>query len=144
MTKGQIRLVQESWRLALAQPDQAALAFYQNLFELRPEFQALFHGDVTEQGHKLIQMMGVAVAGLHSFHLVGPAFERLARTHLQFQVTEEMYGPMGDALQVTLRQILDVGFTAEIEMAWREMYRSLAHLMTTAAYHGDERRPIGE
>jgi hemoglobin-like flavoprotein len=144
MTNSQIRLVQISWRLVLAQPDEAALAFYQNLFELKPEFQSLFHVNTTEQGHKLIRMMGVAVAGLRRFHLVGPAFETLARKHLQFQVSEEMYGPMGEALQATLRQILGVGYTAEIETAWREMYRNLAHLMTAAAYHGDERRPIAE
>jgi hemoglobin-like flavoprotein len=63
--------------------------------------------------------------------------------HLRYRVTEEMYGPMGEALQATLHQILGSRYTAEIEMAWQEMYRSLAHLMTSAAYHDPESEPVG-
>jgi hypothetical protein len=48
--KTQIRLVQESWRQMMMQYDEAAHAFYENLFELRPEYRLLFKSDVAEQG----------------------------------------------------------------------------------------------
>jgi hemoglobin-like flavoprotein len=134
LTKTQIRLVQESWRWVMTQYVQAAHAFYQHLFELRPEYQLLFTADVAEQGHKLVRMMDMAVTGLRKFDMVTPAFETLARRHLNYQVTEEMYGPMGEALLATLRQLLGARFTPEVEDAWREMYQTLAQLMTSAAY----------
>ena len=134
LTKTQTRLVQESWRLVMDQYDEAARAFYQNLFELRPEYQLLFKANVAEQGDKLVRMMEMAVTGLRKFDMVTPALETLARRHLNYQVTEEMYGPMGEALLATLRQLLGARFTPEVEDAWREMYQTLARLMTNAAY----------
>ena len=134
LTKTQAQLVQESWRCVMVQYDEAAHAFYQNLFELRPEYQLLFKADAAEQGHKLIRMIEMAVTGLRKFDLVTPALETLARRHLNYQVTEEMYGPMGEALLATLRQLLGARFTPEVEDAWREMYQTLARLMTNAAY----------
>ena len=134
LTKTQSRLVQESWRWVMEQYGEVAHAFYQNLFELRPEYQLLFKGDVSEQGHKLIRMIEMAVTGLRKFDMVTPALETLARRHLNYQVTEEMYGPMGEALLATLRQLLGARFTPEVEDAWREMYQTLARLMTNAAY----------
>jgi hemoglobin-like flavoprotein len=134
LTKTQTRLVQESWRWVMEQYDEAARAFYKNLFELRPEYQLLFKADVAEQGRNLIRMMGVAVTGLRKFDMVTPALETLARRHLNYQVTEEMYGPMGEALLATMRQLLGARFTPEVEDAWREMYQTLARLMTNAAY----------
>ena len=134
LTKTQTRLVQESWRWVMDQYGEAAHAFYQNLFELRPEYQLLFKADAAEQGHKLIRMIEMAVTGLRKFDMVTPALETLARRHLNYQVTEEMYGPMGEALLATLRQLLGARFTPEVEDAWREMYQTLARLMTNAAY----------
>ena len=134
LTKAQTRLVQESWRYVMVRYDEAAHAFYQNLFELRPEYQLLFKADAAEQGHKLIRMIEMAVTGLRKFDMVTPALETLARRHLNYQVTEEMYGPMGEALLATLRQLLGARFTPEVEGAWREMYQTLARLMTNAAY----------
>ncbi len=134
LTKTQTRLVQESWRSVMGQYDEAAHAFYQNLFALRPEYQLLFKANVAEQGHKLVRMIEMAVTGLRKFDLVTPALETLARRHVNYQVTEEMYGPMGEALLATLRQLLGARFTPEVEDAWREMYQSLARLMTSAAY----------
>ena len=134
LTKTQTRLVQESWRGVMEQYDEAARAFYQNLFELRPEYQLLFKANVAEQGHKLVRMVEMAVTGLRKFDMVTPALETLARRHLNYQVTEEMYGPMGEALLATLRQLLGARFTPEVEDAWREMYQTLARLMTNAAY----------
>ncbi len=134
LTKTQTQLVQESWRSVMEQYDEVARAFYQNLFELRPEYQLLFRANVAEQGHKLVRMIETAVTGLRKFDMVAPALETLARRHLSYQVTEEMYGPMGEALLVTLRQLLGARFTPEVEDAWREMYQTLARLMTSAAY----------
>ncbi len=134
LTKTQTRLVEESWRSVMAQYDEAAQAFYENLFELRPEYQLLFKADVADQGRQLIRMIGMAVTGLRKFDMVAPALETLARRHLNYHVTEEMYGPMGEALLATLRQLLVARFTPDVEDAWREMYQTLARLMTNAAY----------
>ena len=66
MNPEQIELVQESWEKVEPIADQAADIFYTTLFELDPSVEPLFSSDdMTEQGKKLMEMIGAAVGMLH-------------------------------------------------------------------------------
>lgn len=134
MTPKQIRLVQVSWKKVVPIADQAAALFYGRLFELQPSYRQLFRTDQKEQGRKLMQMISVAVNGLPKLDSIVPAVEELGRRHLDYQVTEEMYDAVGEALVWTLGQGLGDAFTAEVEEAWTETYNTLAEVMKSAAY----------
>jgi hemoglobin-like flavoprotein len=134
MTSKQIGLVKETWLGVAAISDQAAAIFYAKLFELDPELRPLFQqADMQEQGKKLMQMIGVAVANLHKLDEVAPAVADLGRRHVDYGVKDADYDTVGHALLWTLGQGLGDAFTPDVERAWGETYGTLASVMKTAA-----------
>jgi hemoglobin-like flavoprotein len=53
--------------------ESVAKLFYGKLFELDPSLKPLFRGDLTEQGWKLMHMIGTAVNGLDRLDEIVPA-----------------------------------------------------------------------
>jgi len=67
MNDEQIILVRDSFELVEPIADQAATLFYGRLFEIAPQVEPLFTGDMNEQGRKLMATLGVVVRGLDEF-----------------------------------------------------------------------------
>ena len=133
MTTEQIRLVQTSFAQVAPIAPQAAALFYGRLFELDPGLRPLFKSDLTDQGRKLMQMIGVAVNGLTRLDDIVPAVKQLGVRHATYGVKDEHYDTVGAALLWTLGQGLGDGFTPEVSEAWTEAYTLLASTMKTAA-----------
>ncbi len=133
MTPEQIAVVQSNWSKVAAISDQAAELFYGKLFELDPSLKTLFKSDMKEQGKKLMQMIGVAVANLKNLGEVVPAVEALGERHVDYEVKESHYDTVGEALLWTLGQGLGDDFTAEAKEAWTVTYTTLAGVMIEAA-----------
>lgn len=133
MTGEQITLVRDSFQKVLPIADAAAALFYARLFDLDPALESLFKGDITEQGRKLMQMLGVAVKSLDRLEQVLPAVEALGERHVGYGVRDRDYDTVGRALIWTLRKGLGDDFTPEVESAWVEVYSTLAGAMKAAA-----------
>lgn len=132
MNGEQIRLVQESFEKVVPIADAAAGLFYARLFDLDPELEPLFKGDMVEQGRKLMQMIGVAVRSLDRLEQVLPAVRALGARHAGYGVRERDYDTVGGALLWTLKRGLGDDFTPEAEAAWAEVYGALAGEMKAA------------
>ncbi|HKG13673.1 MAG TPA: globin family protein [Pyrinomonadaceae bacterium] len=139
MTGEQIALVRDSFEKVLPIADAAAALFYARLFDLDPALEPLFKGDIVEQGRKLMQMIGVAVKGLDRLEQILPAVQALGARHVGYGVRDKDYDTVGRALIWTLRKGLGDGFTPEVEVAWAEVYSTLAGAMKAAA--ADAPRP---
>jgi hemoglobin-like flavoprotein len=133
MQRTTVSLVQESF--AQVQPIAAVASelFYARLFELDPALKALFRGDMNEQGHKLMTMLGIAVANLDKPEIVMPALRKLGERHAGYGVADAHYATVGAALLWTLEQGLGPAFTAEVKEAWTEVYTLVADTMKAAA-----------
>jgi hemoglobin-like flavoprotein len=129
MTPKQIALVQDSWKRVVPMGDQAAGLLYARLFALDPSLEALFKGDMREQGRKVMSMISVAVNSLTRLESIVPAVQALGRRHARYGVEDRHYATVEDALVWTLRQGLGAGFTKEVEEAWRTAYGILATTM---------------
>jgi hemoglobin-like flavoprotein len=136
MTPAEITLVKESFRKVLPIADQAAALFYTRLFELDPTLRALFHGDMVAQGRKLMHMLGMAVAGLDRLDQLVPAVRQLGLRHAGYQVRDEHYETVGEALLWTLSRGLGAAFTQEVQAAWAKTYWTLAETMKAGARDG--------
>ncbi|MFT4584904.1 MAG: hemoglobin-like flavoprotein [Gammaproteobacteria bacterium] len=132
----EIELVQSSWRSVKAISDQAAELFYGRLFELDPDLEPLFKGDMAEQGRNLMTMIGTAVNSLSRLDSVVPAVQALGRRHVGYGVTDTHYDTVGAALLWTLEQGLGEAYTSEVAGAWTETYSILASVMKDAAAAG--------
>ena len=132
MNAEQIRLVQESFEKVVPIAHAAATLFYGRLFDLDPALESLFKGDMTEQGRKLMQMIGVAVRSLDRLEQVLPAVRALGSRHAGYGVREKDYVTVGRALIWTLKKGLGDDFTPETEAAWVAVYVTLAGVMKDA------------
>ena len=133
MTPEQISLVQSSFDLVKPNADQAALLFYNRLFDLNPHLRSMFSGDMQDQGRKLMSVLATAVASLNDLDNLIPVVEELGRRHNTYGVTPSDYVTVGQALIWTLEQGLQDKFTEQCKAAWLETYTVLSNVMKDAA-----------
>lgn len=133
MNQETIVLVQQSWARVAAIAPQAAALFYQNLFAADPALRPLFKGEITEQGVKLMQMIGAAVGKLNDLDALVPVLQALAVRHVAYGVEASHYQTVGDALLKTLEQGLGTDFTTDVRSAWVAVYGLVAQVMIDAA-----------
>ncbi len=133
MTPEQIQLCKDSWTKVEPIADDAAALFYNNLFEADPSLKTLFKGDMTEQGRKLMEMIGTAVRMLDKLDQLVPVVQNLGVRHVDYGVKNEHYATVGGALLLTLSQGLGEDFTPEVKEAWTEAYGILSKTMIDAA-----------
>ena len=133
LTAAQKDLVQNSFTSIATIADDAAILFYQKLFELDPSLKPMFRGDMTEQRKKLMQMLTAAVKGLDRLEQLVPVVQDLGRRHGAYGVKESHYETVGAALLWTLEAGLGRDFTPEVKEAWTAVYGLLATTMKNAA-----------
>jgi len=134
MTPSQVAAIQQSFAKVAPIADQAAALFYGRLFETAPATRALFTGDMTLQGQKLMAAISAVVNGLGEIETVVPVAQELAKRHVAYGVKPEHYPLVGAALLWTLEQGLADAFTPELRAAWAEAYGTLSDVMVAAAY----------
>jgi methyl-accepting chemotaxis protein len=133
LTKEQIRLVQTTFAMIEPIADDAAVMFYNRLFELDPSLKSLFSDDLTVQRKALMSTLKIAVKGLSDLDSIIPAVQQLGQRHTEYDVKDEDYGSMAQALLWTLEQGLGNEFTEDVKTAWTEVYMLLAGVMIDAA-----------
>ena len=134
MTPQQVELVQASFAKVAPIAEQAAALFYGRLFETAPETRALFTGDMTAQGQKLMGAITTVVTNLGAIETIVPVVQDLARRHVGYGVKPEYYPIVGAALLWTLDKGLADDFTPEVSAAWAAAYGALSSVMVAAAY----------
>ena len=134
MTPDQIELVQQSFAKVAPISEQAAVIFYDRLFETAPAVRAMFPSDMTEQRRKLMATLVIVVNGLSNLELMLPVAASLATRHVAYGAKAEHYPVVGAALLWTLEQGLGDGWTPELAEAWSTAYGTLSGYMTSEAY----------
>jgi hemoglobin-like flavoprotein len=134
VTPDQVKAIQESFTKVTPISEQAAAMFYGRLFEIDPALKPLFHGDMKEQGRKLMATLAVVVNSLDNLSAVLPAASALAKRHVAYGVKPAHYTPVGESLLWTLQQGLGAGWTAELAAAWSAAYGVLSEYMIAEAY----------
>ncbi len=134
MTPDQVSLVQRSFSKVVPIADQAAVLFYDRLFDIAPQVKAMFPADMTEQRKKLMATLAVVVNGLSNLESILPAASALAQRHVAYGAKAEHYPVVGSALLWTLEKGLGEEWTADIASAWTAAYTTLSGFMIEQAY----------
>src|SRR5437667_10282687 len=134
MTPDQVTLVQQSFSKVAPIADQAAVMFYDRLFEIAPQVSAMFPADMTEQRKKLMATLAVVVNGLTNLEAVLPAASALAKRHVAYGARPAHYPVVGGALLWTLEKGLGEAWTPDIAAAWTAAYGILSGYMISEAY----------
>ena len=133
MTPEQVELVQQSFAKVAPISEQAAVLFYNRLFEVAPSVKAMFPADMTEQRKKLMATLAVVVNGLTNLESILPAASALATRHVSYGAKAEHYPVVGGALLWTLEKGLGSAFTPDVKAAWTTVYTVLATTMKAGA-----------
>jgi hemoglobin-like flavoprotein len=134
MTHDQVTLVQQSFAKVAPISDQAAVIFYDRLFEIAPQVKAMFPSDLTEQRKKLMATLAAVVNGLSNLESILPAASALATRHVSYGAKAEHYPVVGAALLWTLEKGLGEAWTPEVAAAWTAAYGTLSGYMISEAY----------
>src|SRR6476469_9916649 len=134
MNPTQIKLVQDSFAKVAPISEQAAVMFYDRLFEVAPSVKAMFPIDMTEQRKKLMATLAVVVNGLSDLESILPAASALAKRHVSYGARPEHYPVVGGALLWTLEKGLGEAWTADVADAWTAAYGTLSGYMISGAY----------
>jgi hemoglobin-like flavoprotein len=134
MNPSQVKLVQESFAKVAPISEQAAVIFYDRLFEVAPAVKAMFPADMTEQRKKLMATLAVVVNGLSNLESILPAASALAKRHVGYGARPEHYPVVGGALLWTLEKGLGEAWTPEVASAWTAAYSTLSSYMISEAY----------
>jgi hemoglobin-like flavoprotein len=133
VTHDQVKLVQESFSKLAPISDQAAVIFYDRLFEVAPQVKAMFPADLTEQRKKLMTTLAVVANGLGNLEAVLPAASALAKRHVSYGAKAEHYPVVGGALLWTLEKGLGAAWTTDVAAAWTAAYGTLSGYMISEA-----------
>jgi hemoglobin-like flavoprotein len=128
MTREQVTVVQQSFAKVAPIADQAAVMFYDRLFETAPQVRAMFPADMVEQQKKLMATLGVVVNGLSNLESVLPAASALAKRHVAYGAKPEDYPVVGSALLWTLERAMGDAWTKDVADAWNHGVRHALRL----------------
>lgn len=134
MTSDQVSLVQDSFAKVAPIAEQAAVMFYNRLFEVAPAVRLMFPADMTEQRKKLMATLGVVVNGLSDLESILPGASALAVRHVSYGARAEHYPVVGAALLWTLEKGLGEAWTPDVAAAWSAAYGTLSGFMISEAY----------
>jgi hemoglobin-like flavoprotein len=133
MTPRQQQLIQTSFAQVAPIADQAAIIFYDCLFELDPSIRPMFaHTDMPAQRRNVMQTLTVVVKSIDRLETIVPAVQALGRRHAGYGVQPSHFATVGAALLDTLAVGLGDGFTPEVRDAWATAYGILADVMIGA------------
>ncbi len=99
----------------------------------RPNFGRCFPTTWRGTATKFVQMLAAVAKSLDNIALVSDDIVDLGRRHLAYEVEDEHYELLGDALQAMLGRLLGPDFTPEIGDAWEAAYDMLARVMQEAS-----------
>jgi len=130
----QIMLVQDSFELVIALPQDVTDLFYARVFELDPTLRPMFKRDISEKGRMLMQTIIIAVHSLKDLANITPALHTLGHRHIGYGVKKKDYDTLGMALIWTIEQGIGPTFTPELRDAWAVTYNLLVQTITQDTY----------
>jgi hemoglobin-like flavoprotein len=120
------RILRDTLELTLARDDTFPTRFYEKLFAAHPDVQRLFHRSTPGAQNKLFaQKLAALIDHVDDPTWLDRELGTLAKNHVTYGVTPEMYPWVGEALIATLREACADVWTDEAERAWTDAYASL-------------------
>jgi hemoglobin-like flavoprotein len=130
MTPQQKMLVQCSFAVVKRMGETGAALFFDRLFHLDPTLRAIISEELRGE---LMEMIGVAVRGLDRMDQVLRSVEDLGRRYAAYDIRNEHYQTVAEALLWTLEKCLGENFTPPVKEACAVAYFKMASAMKRGA-----------
>ena len=128
-------LLRSSFELVIDRQPQLTARFYEILFERHPQVRPLFGRNSGANQQQMLQSALVAVIdNLENAAWLRETLHAMGKKHVDYGVTDEMYGWVGASLLATLAEAAGNAWTPELEKAWTDAYGAIAGLMQKGAH----------
>jgi len=125
-----VELLRSSFALVVEREPEVTSKFYDVLFAKYPAVRPLFSRRSRADQEKMLRDMLVAIIDhLEDATWLTTQLSGLGAKHLDYGVTPEMYGWVGDSLLETLAHVAGDAWTPELKAAWTDAYGAVAGLM---------------
>jgi hemoglobin-like flavoprotein len=129
-----VKLLRESFELVVEKSPQLTHRFYEILFERYPQTQNLFPpARRSRQEGMLTEALVAVMDHLEDAPWLTSTLHGLGAKHVDYGVTDEMYGWVGDALLRALAEAAGDAWSPELEKAWGDAFGAIAGLMQEGA-----------
>ncbi|XP_023216665.1 neuroglobin-like isoform X2 [Centruroides vittatus] len=142
LTSRQIELVTETWQIVSQDMANVGVIIFQRLLTQHPELCKLFKKFMTlkEDGtydwdlggmerHALLVMQALeaAIDNLDDSRVLSGILFELGCKHARYNVQEDMFDKLWDALKSGLEETLQEQMTKEVTQAWFSVFRYISH-----------------
>jgi len=134
MNPTQVKLVQDSFSKVAPISDQAAVMFYDRLFEVAPSVRPLFADvDMERQRQALLDMLLVLRESLRGLDDIVPDLEALGARHADYGAQAAHYPVVGEVLIASMAEIAGDAWKPEYSAAWQDAYGIVQGAMLAGA-----------
>lgn len=127
------QLLRSSFDLVIERQPQLTRRFYEILFERYPQVRPLFGKAGTGQAEMLQQALLSVVEHIEDASWLRQTLGAMGKKHVDYGVTDEMYGWVGVSLLATLAEAAGDAWTPQLEAAWAAAYTAISDLMLSGA-----------
>jgi|SRR6188768_3747398 len=129
-----VKLLRNSFDLVVERAPNLTHRFYELLFERYPQTRHMFpEGRRSRQEGMLTEALVAVMDHLEDAPWLTQTLHGLGAKHVDYGVTDEMYGWVGDALLRTLAETCANDWNPELEAAWAGAFGAIAGLMQEGA-----------
>ena len=130
-----VPLLRSSFDLVIERQPQLTPRFYEILFERYPQVRPLFGKNAATNQAQMLQSALVAVMDkLEDASWLEQTLGAMGLKHIDYGVTDEMYGWVGASLLATIAEVAGKDWSAELESAWSDAYGAISGLMLKGAH----------
>ena len=129
-----VPLLRQSFDLVAEANPKFISRFYDILFTRYPQAKPLFARNARAQQEKMLTDALVAVLDhIESAPWLQSTLGGMGAKHVEYGVTTEMYGWVGESLLATLAETAGPQWDAELNSAWTAAYQAISGLMIEGA-----------
>lgn len=129
-----VALLRSSFEMVVEREPMLTSRFYDVLFERYPQVRALFHRRPPEVQQLMLRQALIAVLDhMEEADWLEDTLRGLGAQHVDYGVTEEMYGWVGESLLATIAEAAGSAWNAELNEAWTTALDAISGLMKDGA-----------
>ena len=129
-----VELLRSSFSLVAEREPALTARFYEVFFSRYPQVKPLFGRNTPQKQQEMLQRALVAVMDhLEDASWLGETLGALGAKHLDYGVTDEMYGWVGECLLATLAEVAGKDWSPALAAAWTDAYGAVCGLMLQGA-----------
>lgn len=126
-------ILRSSFELVIDRRPDLTIRFYEILFAKYPDLEPMFRRDRTAQAKMLAGAIAAVLDHLEDAPWLQRTLGDLGAKHVEYGVTDAMYGMVGDALLATLAEVAAEAWTPAVEAQWKMAYGAIASMMQAGA-----------